>query len=83
MRLAVRVENDVAGLQVAVDDARFVGVVKGVGDLGAQFRRLPKREPLRRQPIRQRRPSTKSLTMKTVSSSRPTSWTLTMFGCRN
>ena len=28
-------------------------------------------------------PSTKSLTMKTVSRSRPTSWTLTMFGCRS
>ena len=40
MRLAVRVEQDVSGLEVAVEDAALVGVVDGAGDAGDKGRGL-------------------------------------------
>ena len=33
MRFIVRIEEDIGGLEIAVEDALFVGVVNGTGDL--------------------------------------------------
>ncbi len=39
-------DEDVARLDVAVEDARPVGVVEAAGELGAQAERAPRRQPL-------------------------------------
>ncbi len=51
VRLAVGVEHDIARLEIAVHDARGVGVGHGVGDLGAEFGRLAGSEPLGGEPF--------------------------------
>ncbi len=49
-------EDQVRGLEVAVDDARAVRGVHGVGDLAQELRRVPRREPAVAQPLLERGP---------------------------
>ena len=56
VRATLRVEQDVGGLEVAVDDALPMGDLKGVADLRQELRRLPEGERVRGQARRQRDP---------------------------
>ena len=53
VRFAVGVEHNVGRFQVAVDDAGFVRVVQGFGDLAAQFDGFTHGQRLSRHPIGQ------------------------------
>ena len=52
--VAVLVEHDVGGLDVAMDDAHFVRVLQRIGDCGHQLRDLAQRPPFFREQVSQR-----------------------------
>ena len=54
MRLTVSIEHDVRGLQIPVNNACLMRMVKRVGDSGTQLRRFARTHPLSREPIGQR-----------------------------
>ena len=54
--MSVAVQQDVAGLEIAVDDAVLVGVGHGLGHLPDQLAGLPRRQRTMLDPIRQAAP---------------------------
>ena len=74
------VEHDVAGLQIAMDDARAMRLVERVGDLDRDLERLVERQ----RPFASRSasvsPSRYSITRNAVPSCSPTSYSAQMCG---
>ena len=73
-------DHHVRRLQVTVDDAGFVRRGEGIGNLHAVAQRLRDGEALRGITASSVRPPTYSMTMKSIPSSDPMSWRVTIFG---